>query len=295
MSWFFRKNNRAPRLNSVNKACVGNMNAVMATHTGNVRTNNEDAAVICYPHAEGLFAEKGLLLLVADGMGGHNSGEVASALAIHNFKEAYFEHTGNILKSLKSAAQKANKVVFDTAQTNAAYNGMGTTLTAIAVANNSLYLAQVGDSRAYVFTKNAFKQLSKDQTLVQQLVDAGTITAESAATHPQKNILLNALGTKADMEASMLKLDESLDDNNLLLLCSDGLYDMVSEAEMLAAIEQTSDMDEILNLLITKALANGGSDNITILIAAKKTAFHMRASKDTEDVDISLMNENLQQ
>lgn len=290
MSWFFPKNNNSTRLNNFNKACVGNLNAVIATHTGKVRTNNEDAAVICYPAADALLTEKGMLLLVADGMGGHNSGEVASALAINSFKEAYFGHKSNALKSLKFAAQQANKVVFDTAQTNAAYNGMGTTLTTIAVVNNSLYLAHVGDSRAYLFNKDSFKRLSKDQTLVQQLIDAGTVAKESAATHPQKNILLNALGTKANMEASVIKLDESFTDDNLLLLCSDGLYDMVSEPEIHALIQRTNDMDEILNRLINKALINGGHDNITILIASKKTAFQMRSLKNTEDVDISLLN-----
>lgn len=291
MSWFSQKNNTAGRLNSFNKkACAGNLNAVITTHTGNVRTNNEDAAIICYPATNDLLMKKGMLLLVADGMGGHNSGEIASALAIESFKEAYFEHRGNVLKSLKFAVQKANKVVFDTAQSNATYNGMGTTLTAIAVVNNSIYLAQVGDSRAYLFTKNSFKRLSKDQTLVQQLIDAGTITQESAATHPQRNILLNALGTKANMEACVMKLDETFTNDNLLLLCSDGLYDMVSEPEILSLTQQTNDMDEMVQRLTEHACMNGGSDNITILIAAKNTAFHMQSLKNTEDVDISLLN-----
>jgi protein phosphatase len=296
MGWLFTKKNTVTTVNSFNtRAALGALNALIATNTGNVRSNNEDAALIACATSEKELRRKGCLLLLADGMGGHNSGEVASSTALDAFTTAYYSSRGNVSASLREAVKKANETVFNKSFTSPEYNGMGTTLTAVAIMGNSLYLAHVGDSRAYLFTRDSFRRLSKDHTVVQQLIDMGAIPEAAAATHPERNVLLSALGTKAHLQADVMKLDEHLTDDNLLLLCSDGLYDMVQEQEIFSIIRQTFSIDEMASMLIDRACANGGYDNITVLIAAKSPAYSMRRLKTTGDADIASLNENLQQ
>lgn len=290
MSWFIKRDNVQVR-QFRNRAVVEGLTAVIATDRGNVRTNNEDGAVISFLR-EPLVKNKGCLLALADGMGGHNSGEVASELALAVFTEAYFSRNGNPCKSLRYALKKANDIVFEASLSDPKYAGMGTTITAVAVIGNSLYLAHIGDSRAYLFEKNSFSRLSKDQTVVQQLVDAGQITEAEAIGHPERNVLLTALGTKPSVAGDVWKADTTLGEENILLICSDGLYDLVADEDIFAIINAAASIEAAAYDLISEAKKRGGHDNITVLLATKKEQSSIPLLKSTQDFDIPLMIEN---
>ncbi len=290
MSWFLRKEKvQAHRFR--NRVVVEGLTAIIATDTGNLRSNNEDGALMSYL-GEPLVKNKGCLLVLADGMGGHNSGEVASDLALTSFTEAYFNHRGGITKSLKYALKKANQVVFETSLSQPQYAGMGTTLTAIVLVGNCIYMAHVGDSRAYLFEQNRFCRLSKDQTVVQQLVDMGQITEAQAAAHPERNVLLNALGTSSSVMGEIVKADQDFGSEDILLLCSDGLYDLVSDNEIFAIISASETIEAAAAHLISEAKKRGGHDNITVLLATGRTQPAIPSLKNTRDFEIPLMSEN---
>ena len=290
MGWFIKRDNVQVR-RFRNRAVFEELTAVIVTDVGNVRTNNEDAAVISF--AEGTSQkDKDCLLVLADGMGGHNSGEVASEIALAVFTDAYFTHRGDICKSLKYALKKANQAVFDASLTDTQYTGMGTTITAVVIRNSNVYLAHVGDSRAYFLGEDSFLRLSKDQTVVQKLVDMGQITEAQAASHPERNVLLNALGTKPQTQGDVLKTNSTLGAENTLLICSDGLYDLVSDEEILAIANASKSIETIAYDLIAEAKKRGGHDNITVLLATGKKQPAIPQLKSTRDFEIPLMTEN---
>lgn len=291
MSWFLRRDNVQVR-RFRNRAVFEELTAVIATDTGNVRTNNEDGAVISFAE-EPSQKKKGCLLVLADGMGGHNSGEVASEMALTVFTDAYFNHRGNICKSLQYALKNANQAVFDASLTDSQYTGMGTTITAVVIKDSSIYLAHVGDSRAYFLGKDNFLRLSKDQTVVQQLVDMGQITAAQAASHPERNILLSALGTKPLVNGDVMKADTAFDTGDTLLLCSDGLHDLVADEEIAAIINTSGSINAAANNLVAEAKKRGGHDNITVLLATREEQPSIPRLKSTRDFEIPLMTENL--
>lgn len=291
MGWFLERDNVQVR-RFRNRAVFEELTAVIVTDMGNVRTNNEDGAVISFAE-ETLQKNRDCLLVLADGMGGHNSGEVASELALAIFTDAYFNHRGNICKSLKHALKKANQVVFDASLSDPQYAGMGTTITAVVIRNNDIYLAHVGDSRAYLFGKNSFLRLSKDQTVVQQLVDMGQITEAQAIIHPERNVLLNALGTKAQTNGDILKINNTLGAEDILLICSDGLYDLVTDEEILTIVNASHSIETIAHDLIAEAKKRGGHDNITVLLATGKKQPGIPQLKSTQDFEIPLMIEKL--
>lgn len=177
-------------------ASVGEISAVVISDLGNVRQNNEDTGLFVRLADEGIRRIKGYLLLVADGMGGHLAGEVASQMAAELITREYFQHSESIEKSLLRAFQIANRQIFDEARQHDTFRGMGTTCTAIVVHDQQLYFAHVGDSRAYLFKAGQLIQLTEDHTYVQELLRTGEITAEAAATHPDRNVLTQAMGTR---------------------------------------------------------------------------------------------------
>ena len=162
------------------------------TDTGLVRDNNEDA-VKCINFND---KNKGFLAMVADGMGGHKFGEVASQMATDIIPKLYFEYSLDFSKSLKKAYEEANRKILEKSNSNSKYSGMGTTCTTIVINNNKMYFAHVGDSRLYLYRNGNLIQLSKDQTLVQKMIDKGTLTKLQAKNYPQKNVIWQALGTK---------------------------------------------------------------------------------------------------
>ena len=237
------------------------MKAFAATHVGKVRPINEDAYYL--PEDGECFAA------VADGMGGHQAGEVASAIAIREFTA---EIRGKALNedALKDAVRRANAAIYEEGARDPLKRGMGTTLTALWYDEDTVYLTHVGDSRAYLLRNRALMQLSNDHSLVSELVALGEITPEQALTHPQRNFITRALGTGKKTEADILHLD--FQPGDAWLLCSDGLTNHLRTAEIAEVLLQSIPWPDKLKALIDTALLRGGRDNITAVAVLKEAA-----------------------
>lgn len=274
---------------------LGEIKAVVLSDLGNIRTNNEDMGLFFKIADENVIREKGYMLIVADGMGGHQAGEVASRMATDIISHEYFKLNGNsVEKNLAKVLTLANKNIFEKASSSDAHKGMGTTCTVLVVIDKTVYYAHVGDSRAYMQKGNSIMQITTDHTYVQELVNNGDITEAEAAVHPKRNILTNAMGTKPDMRVDTGKFGYTLEDNDRLLLCSDGLYDYLN-ADELKEILLANDIKTASQIMIQQAKARGGHDNITVVIAERKKETADSASlsanqeKITRDVELLKM------
>lgn len=217
------------------------------TDVGRVREGNEDSYMVNEP----LFA-------VADGMGGHQGGEVASKLALDTLREA----TDGA--ALAQAVQDANRAVFEQAGQDPALAGMGTTLTAFLVDGDTLRLAHVGDSRAYLLRDGTLQRITTDHTVVEGLVEKGELTPQEASIHPQRSILTRAIGVDGDVQVDQASIQPRPGDR--LLLCSDGLTGMVDEADIQRILEEHADPQAAADALVEAANEAGGQDNITAVI-----------------------------
>lgn len=229
---------------------------------GMVRANNQDS------YAAGELPGNVAWAVVCDGMGGAAGGNVASATAVKVISEkiATCYHQGMSDSSIKnlliSAIESANALVLDSAKKNEALTGMGTTVVAVILNVDILYVASVGDSRAYVVSDSLF-QVTTDHSVVQNMIDNGEITKEEARYHPKKNIITRAIGVDKEARADFFR--EDIDkDNNIVLICTDGLTNFVSEPEI-CSIVRNSDVYEIADNLVKAANENGGGDNITVV------------------------------
>jgi len=210
--------------------------------------------------------ELGSLLVVSDGMGGAVAGEIASDLSVNHVREGVVRNATvrNPSDRLRLAVEGANSAVWQYALENRQFAGMGATMTAVLCQDAKAYVAQVGDSRAYLIRGNRIKQLTKDQSLVQLLMDAGAIKPEEAGQVPN-NVILQALGTRAEVIVAMTSVDLCRDD--YILLCSDGLSNKVSDDEMRAhVLDAGGDIAAACRSLIETANARGGEDNITVVV-----------------------------
>ena len=293
---FWKKRKKEKKEISESKAEVtnsGNVRVVVQSDLGNIRLNNEDMGMFYRIADENILKEKGYLLIVADGMGGHKAGEVASRMATEIISQEYFKKNanGSIEKNLFKAFELANKQIYDMSSSNAAYHGMGTTCTAIVVADQTVYYAHVGDSRAYFFKKDVITRITEDHTYVQELVKKGDITAKEAETHPKRNILTNAMGTKPSLRIDTGKFKISFEKGDRLLLCSDGLYDYLKDEE-LAQILKTKSLQEAAEYMIIEAKRRGGHDNITVVLAEKTETETATTAKETRDFDIPVTKEH---
>jgi protein phosphatase len=237
----------------VSKLLVGS-----ATDVGLVRSNNQDQFLV----SPGLYA-------VADGMGGHAAGEVASSTAIKALQAAFAAGGEHTAEALESAARAANRAVWEQARTNRGMLGMGTTLVALAVVEhgdgtNALAVAHIGDSRLYLLREGALKQLTVDHSLVQELVDDGRISPAQAAVHPQRHVLTRALGVEPTVQVDLIDVTPSYGDR--YLLCSDGLPREASDDQIAAVLTRFSDPSEAAKELVTLANDRGGSDNVTAVV-----------------------------
>jgi PPM family protein phosphatase len=224
--------------------------AGVATDTGRVRDHNEDAYIVEPP-----------LYAIADGMGGANAGEVASQLALETIGD--MQRAGET--TLDDEVREANRVVFERSSEDTKFAGMGTTVTAALASADALHLVHVGDSRAYVMRAGSLRQLTRDHTLVDRMVQAGEISPDEAEVHPHRNVLIRALGTepKVDVEA----LDLGLLEGDQVLLCSDGLHDMVTESQISAILEIARGApQDAAERLVRAANRAGGIDNITAIV-----------------------------
>jgi len=237
------------------------------TDCGKVRTNNEDN----YYASEESF---GLLMIVADGMGGHQAGEIASLQAVKTVTEHIKSNItekaapNKILDILRTAINKANEDVFTSASSDKKLNGMGTTIDICIIMGSTAYIAHVGDSRVYRISKSGkITQITRDHSLVQHLIENGTITEEEAKIHPQRNIITRALGTGSFVESDTYI--SKFEDGDNILLCSDGLTSMVADSIISEIIMSENSPEKAVNALIDAANNAGGNDNITAVIARK--------------------------
>jgi protein phosphatase len=227
------------------------------TNIGNKRGNNEDNYLIMQP------LEIQAILAVADGMGGHNAGEVASRVAIDTIKEFSFDFQKEITEQINTVVKKANENIFNYSEQKNNYKDMGTTLTLSLIKDNSLYFGHVGDSRLYVYN-DQLQQITTDHYLVNDLVENKTIKPDEAFDHPNKNIITQALGVDRELEIQTGQIDVETDD--IVMLCTDGLTDMVRFEKIKNVFHQNEEIEIILDTLGNMALQNGGNDNITIIM-----------------------------
>ncbi|MBV9982347.1 protein phosphatase 2C domain-containing protein, partial [Bradyrhizobium sp.] len=237
--------------------------AAMLSNVGVVRALNED--VVLYATApEGDAGEKrGTLALVADGMGGHAAGEVASALAAEVVRRVFYELDGPPSTVLTSAFAAANRAILDWARNHPECSGMGTTCTAMALTEREAWLAHIGDSRAYLLRSGSLTQLSEDQTLVATLVREGRLSKEEAEHSPVSNVITQALGMGPEIEPIIWQKPLTLLADDVIVLCSDGLSGAVPDAEI-GDIAGRLPPGEACEALIAAANAAGGHDNISV-------------------------------
>jgi PPM family protein phosphatase len=237
----------------------------MLSDVGRVRAVNEDA--VLYIAASNSTNGRGGLAVVADGMGGHAAGEVASAMATEIVSRVYFERDEPVPEALAAAFSEANLGILKHAESDSAYNGMGTTCTALALEGSQVWLAHVGDSRAYLLRNGVLDQLSKDQTLVAQMVERGELSEEEAESSPVSNVILQALGTRPDIDPEIWNKPLPVQAGDVLILCSDGLSKMVPNQDI-AGIAGRLAPHEACQALMEAALNAGGHDNISLGIFA---------------------------
>jgi protein phosphatase len=239
---------------------------VARSEIGHARENNEDKFDFYEPDEEPLLAARGSVYLVCDGMGGHNAGQIASELAAKQFLHAYYHLGGTAQEAARHAILQAHHYIAEMASKIPSRYGMGTTLTALILKQDEGILAHVGDSRCYRLREGVFKQLSRDHTLVAHLVEQGILTPEQARYHPQRNVIRQAVGVADPSEPLEPDIETfALQVGDLYLLCSDGLTDMVDDAEI-EAILRDEPPTRAAWRLVDRALANGGRDNITIVL-----------------------------
>jgi serine/threonine protein phosphatase PrpC len=243
------------------------MRSTGRTDIGLVRKVNEDSFLS--KKLEGL--ENTYLHIVADGMGGHNAGEVASSMAVKEIAEYIGENIDELKREdkeiqdlIRSSILYANEKVYKTSIVKSNCLGMGTTLSMVLLKENKAFIGHVGDSRVYLIRGKSITRLTEDHSLVAELVKSGTIKPEEADHHPQKNVITRALGTEYTLEPDIIQYE--MDSGDFILICTDGLSNTVNEEEIAATIANSSDIEEACGLLLEKAKGNGGYDNITAVI-----------------------------
>lgn len=237
------------------------MKTFSKTDIGMVREVNQDYVFV----TEASIGNLPNLLVVADGMGGHRAGEYASRLAVEVLKQELAASTEESPEAMmKNAITRANERVLEAARQDAKLSGMGTTLVAATVIDRTLYFANVGDSRLYLLSDD-IKQLSKDHSLVQEMVRLGGINQEEAKSHPDKNIITRAIGAKDEVDIDFYEY--RLKKGDIILMCTDGLSNMVEDEEMLHIVKCSRDVVEAVEQLIERAKEHGGSDNIGVIVA----------------------------
>ena len=236
------------------------MAATLRTDIGKLRKQNEDAA---------WFDEDRAVFAVADGMGGHLAGEVASRMAIEAVQRMARENERPGIAALREAVACAHETILAHAQDHIECAGMGTTLSVLWLGENYAYIAHVGDSRIYRLREGSLTQITQDHSLVEELVRAGLITREQARTHPRRNIITRALGTHGENEPDLLVTD--VQDGDVFLLCTDGLTGMVPDDEIERTLRDCG-IEAAADRLLALALDAGGRDNVTLILCARKGA-----------------------
>lgn len=236
------------------------------TDVGCQRENNEDSYLYWEPEGEEEFQRKGRLAVIADGMGGHEGGQEASRLAVETVREVYDQaFRDDPQAALVESFFAAHARIQDYAEQHPAFHGMGTTCTAVVLRGRQLYFAHVGDSRLYLVRGAHILRLTRDHSYVGRLVESGIVRAEDAEKHPQRHILTAALGVGIEMVADGAEQGVALQDGDGLLLCTDGLWGVVTEEELETAVSGHAPA-ECCAALVKLARQRGGPDNITLQV-----------------------------
>ncbi len=243
------------------------MNSWAVTDRGIVRSQNQDAFYTYNSPDDDLS-----ILLVCDGMGGAKAGNVASELAIRVFKtEAKkslpYIPPEHILSEMKHLAEISNSAVYELSQTDSDCRGMGTTMVSAVIKGDKLYVANVGDSRAYLIADGTMTQITRDHSVVEDMVARGDITREESRLHPSKNLITRAVGTVETVECDTFSMD--IKSGDYILLCTDGLTNLVTDEEVLDVVKTSVSVKECCNTLLALALEYGAPDNVTIVLCQR--------------------------
>lgn len=240
------------------------MKAFALTNMGVRRNTNQDYAYVSEQNVGNLPN----ILIVADGMGGHKAGEVASEQAVNAVLESIKQNESkDKITIIEEAITKANEKVLNMATSDEKFKGMGTTLVVATLENNILYVANVGDSRLYLIDNDDIRQITRDHSLVQEMVSLGELDKESARTHARKNVITRAIGVNEKIIADFFEVD--INENTKILLCSDGLSNMVEDSQINDIVRECAGktLEDTVHRLIDIANENGGLDNIAVVLA----------------------------
>ncbi|MGD8626344.1 MAG: Stp1/IreP family PP2C-type Ser/Thr phosphatase [Anaerolineae bacterium] len=262
------RNNQVPGAVDTPKRVEFVLQVGIQSDVGPSRSLNEDCADYCIPEDEALSRSKGALFVVADGMGGHQAGEVASQEAVRIVLHDYYASEGlSPGDSLVRAIKLANRTLYAQAYSNTDQSGMGTTMVAAAVLGHKVYVANVGDSRAYILKGQDIAQITEDHSWVEEQVQAGLMTREQATRHPQRNLITRALGSRASVNVDLF--EGELAEGDVLLLCTDGLSGPVA-GEQIVQVVRANSPGQAAAHLVALAGAQGGDDNATLIIVEAK-------------------------
>ncbi|MBQ3111187.1 MAG: Stp1/IreP family PP2C-type Ser/Thr phosphatase [Clostridia bacterium] len=227
------------------------------TDVGMRRHNNEDSYIVNDLHENKIF-------IVADGMGGHNAGEIASLEACRIVESYILEHEGDIDSILTEGVVKANRDIFVRASENPSLQGMGTTIDVCVLKEGKLHIAHAGDGRVYLLTKDGITKLTYDHSIVGMMLDEGSITEEEAMVHPQRNYITRAVGSSVNIEVDSISAD--VHSGEWVLMCTDGLTNMVSSDTMHKIVTGAENVNAAACELVRRAKEQGGDDNITVVL-----------------------------
>lgn len=261
--------------------------AVMQTDPGCVRETNEDSVKYFRPTDQAELRRKGVIAIVADGMGGHSAGEVASRIATEVIKNVYYETEKDATESLRIALNAANHEIHEASLADKALEGMGTTCAALVLQNGSAHCAYVGDTRLYLIRGGEIYVMTEDHSAVMEMVHMGILTLEQARHHEDKNVIIRALGSQPEVEVSVWNEPFPVREGDQFLLCSDGLSDLVSDDDIKQAV-LAGDAHSSTESLIALAKERGGYDNVTVGILSIEKAINseMKAARETREVEI---------
>jgi len=244
------------------------MDFALKSDVGQLRPLNEDYCGYFYCEDAGIA-----VFVLADGMGGHNAGEVASKLAVDNIinyisvnldSDKLRANTDYIIKLFEGAINQANSIIYQLANDSESLEGMGTTLVILAICNTKGYIANIGDSRAYHIDKSGIRQLTTDHSYIEELVRKGTITKEAAMLHPHRNVITRAVGTDPAVMADYITTE--IREGDIFLLCSDGLSNVLKEDEIKDIVISSQSAEEAGDRLLQEANQKGGFDNISVIV-----------------------------
>ena len=237
------------------------MKTFSVTKTGKNRDVNQD----CFLCEEEAVGELSNLFIVADGMGGHNGGDFASGFCVEQVKNYISSHKGDsIISIIRAAIKTANEKIREKAKTDELLKGCGTTVVLATIKDNILYIANVGDSRLYVFQNSRLSQITEDHSVVEEMIKSGIIKKEEARFNPHKNKVTRALGAEPDVEADFFEVKLAKGDR--ILLCSDGVSNMMDERILEEITGSDRELQEICRILIDTAVNNGGKDDATVVM-----------------------------